>query len=403
MRKITTKFISAVMVVTLLFSTAFVVNTGAASKSEIQNEIIELEKKSKELEKEIKKLQGEINEQSSLKKAIEKKMDVVQQQIAACNNQINAINGEIDANKAEIERINADIESDKETFKRRLRAIYMSNTGSSVQVLLGAKDFSEFLQLAQLTASVSAHDKKMIEDLIAEMKQMEEKKAVNEKLLEEQLAVQATIKEKQAELSKQEKEIQSVINSIASNQQDVKDENALIEKELKQMQKALDDILKAENNSSGKVVYDGGDFLWPTPGISNISSPYGERWGRNHNGIDLSNGQYGGKVVAIADGIVSTYWNSCKHNYGKKPLRNCCGNGYGNYITINHGTKDGKTYVAYYAHLGSISVSAGQTVKKGDIVGYVGSTGRSTGAHLHFGIAVNGAWKNPMSFYKKVG
>ncbi len=403
MRKVTIKFVSAIMVVALLFTTAFVVNTGAASKSEIQSEISKLEKQSKELEKEIKKLQGEINEQSNLKKAIEKKMGVVQQQIAACNNQINAINGEIDANKAEIDRINTDIENDKETFKRRLRAIYMSNTGSNIQVLLGAKDFSQFLQLAQLTASVSAHDKKMIEDLVNEMKQMEEKKAANEKLLEEQLAVQATIKEKQTELSKQEKEIQSVINSIAADQQDVKDENALVEKELKQMQDALDSILKAENNSSGKVVYDGGDFLWPTPGITRISSPFGPRWGKNHNGVDLSNGQFGGKVVAIADGVVSTYWNNCTHNYGKSPLRNCCGVGYGNYITINHGTKDGKTYVAYYAHLGSIVVSAGQTVKKGDIVGYVGSTGRSTGAHLHFGIAVNGVWKNPMGFYKKVG
>lgn len=403
MRKITTKFISAIMIVTLLFSATFAVNTGAASKSEIKDEISKLEQQSKELEKEIKKLQGKINEQSTLKKTIEKKMSVVQQQIAACNNQINAINSEIDSNKAEIDKINAEIEVDKETFKRRLRAIYMSNTGSNIQVLLGAKDFSQFLQLAQLTASVSARDKRMIEELVAEIKKMEEKVAANEQLLEEQLAVKATIKEKQTELSKQEKEIQSVINSIAAEQDEVEDENALVEKELKQMQNALDAILKAENNSSGKVVYDGGDFLWPTPGITRISSPFGPRWGKNHNGVDLSNGQFGGKVVAIADGVVSTYWNNCTHNYGKKPLKNCCGVGYGNYITINHGTKDGKTYVAYYAHLGSITVKAGQSVKKGDIVGYVGSTGRSTGAHLHFGIAVNGVWKNPMNFYKKVG
>jgi murein DD-endopeptidase MepM/ murein hydrolase activator NlpD len=209
--------------------------------------------------------------------------------------------------------------------------------------------------------------------------------------------------EKQAELSKEEKQIQSVINSIAADQDKVEDENKLVENELKAMQRELDSILNASGNASGNVVYNGENFIWPTPTISRISSYFGSRWGRDHNGVDISNGTYGAKVVAIADGLVTTYSNSCKHNYGKKPLKTCCGSGYGNYITINHGTKDGKTYVAYYAHLGSIVVSKGQTVKKGQIVGYVGSTGRSTGAHLHFGISVNGGWKDPMSFYKKVG
>ena len=176
-----------------------------------------------------------------------------------------------------------------------------------------------------------------------------------------------------------------------------------IPKELKQMQNELQAILNASGNTSSNVVYNGDNFLWPTPTISRISSYYGWRWGRNHNGLDISNGTYGAKVIAIADGVVTTYSNNCRHNYGKSPLRTCCGNGYGNYITINHGTKDGNTYVAYYAHLSSIIVSQGQKVKKGQIIGYVGSTGRSTGAHLHFGIAVNGGWRNPMSYYKKVG
>ncbi len=397
------KVISVVLIVALFVTTFASVDITAATKAEIQNEISQLEQESKKLEAEIKQLQGKINEQKKLKTAIENKMAVVQKQINACNKQINQINSQISANKAEIEKNNQQIEQDKLTFKKRLRAIYMSNTGSSVQILLGAEDFSQFLQLAQLTASVSAHDKKMIEDLVEQIKKLEEKQAENQKLLEEQVAVKATIAEKQAELASEEKQIQSVINSIAADQNEVKDENALVEKELKQMQNALNEILNAEGNASGKVVYNGDDFLWPTPTISRISSSFGSRWGRNHNGVDISNGTYGAKVIAIADGVVTTYSNNCSHNYGKSPLKTCCGNGYGNYITINHGTKDGKTYVAYYAHLSSIVVSQGQSVKKGDIVGYVGSTGRSTGAHLHFGISVNGSWVNPMNYYRKVG
>lgn len=400
--KYITKIISLIMVIALFITTFTSVDISAVSeKEQLQNNINELEQRSKELEAEIKELKGQINQQNKLKNAIENKMSVVQKQINECNKQINAINSQISANKAEIDKNNKEIEKSKETFKKRIRAIYMSNTGSNIQILLGAKKFSEFLQLSQLTASVSAHDKKMIEDMVEQIKELEEKQKVNDKLLEEQVAVKATIAEKQADLSKQEKEIQSVINSINADKKEVEADNAQVERELKQMQRELNEIVYGSGYSN--VVYKGDQFLWPTPTISRISSQFGSRWGRNHDGIDISNGTYGAKVIAIADGVVETYTNGCKHNYGKKPLKTCCGSGYGNYITINHGTKDGKTYVAYYAHLGSITVSKGQSVKKGQIVGYVGSTGRSTGAHLHFGIMVNKVWKNPMNFYSKVG
>ena len=404
MHKNIIKTVCLVLVMALTLTAFFTADVGAASKTEIQNEISKLEQESKQLEAEIKQLQGKINKQNELKKAIERKMANVQSQIDACNRQINSINSKIAANKAEIAKNEKQIEADKLAFKKRLRAIYMSNSGSSIQVLLGAEDFSDFLQLSQLTASVSAHDKKMIEELVAEIKKIEAKQKENKKLLEEQVAVKKKIAEKKAELAKEESEIQSVISSIRKDQSEVKDENAEVEKELKQMQKELQAILSASGNKNTNVVYDGKDFLWPTPTVNRISSYYGSRWGRMHNGIDIANGNcWGDKIVAIADGVVTTYSNNCRHNYGKKPARTCCGNGYGNYVTVNHGTKDGKTYVAYYAHMSNIVVSLGSKVKKGDIIGYVGSTGRSTGAHLHFGIAVNGSWVNPMNFYKKVG
>lgn len=405
MQKRIIKIVSFLMIVTI-FATTFVCAdiTAASKEDQIRDEIANLEKESQKLEASIKQLQGKINSQEKLKDTIEQKMAVVQSQINACNNQIYLINSKISANKKEIQKNNEEIEKDKLEFKKRLRAIYMSNTGSNLQILLGAEDFADFLQLSQLTASVSAHDKKMIEDIVAEIKKLEKKQKENDKLLKEQVSVKATIAEKQSELSKEESQIQSVINSIASDKNEAVADNAQVEKELKKMQQELKNILSQSNNYGSNLVYDGGEFLWPTPTVTRISSYYGWRWGRNHNGIDIADGSsMGAKIVAIADGVVSTYWNNCRHNYGKRPLRTCCGNGYGNYITVNHGQKDGKAYIAYYAHMGSIVVRQGQKVKKGQILGYVGSTGRSTGAHLHFGIAVGGVWKNPLSFYKKVG
>ena len=398
------KSVSIIMAVIIALSAIFVIDTGAASKSELKSEISKLEKESEKLEAEIKKYQGEINHKNQLKKAIENKMNNVQRQIDVCNRQMSNINSEIAKNKAEIAKNEEKIKADKLAYKKRLRSIYMSNSGNDLQILLGADDFSEFLQLSQLTASISSRDKKLINKLTKEIKQIEKKQEANKKLLEEQQDIKKTIASKKNELQKEENSIQSVINSIRNDQNEVKEDKAEIDKELKQMQKELNAIINASGNSGGKLVYDGGSFLWPTPTVSRISSYYGRRWGRMHNGVDIANGNcWGDKIIAIADGVVTTYSNSCRHNYGKKPARTCCGSGYGNYVTINHGTRNGKTYVAYYAHMDDIVVRNGQSVKKGQIIGYVGSTGRSTGAHLHFGLAVNGSWVNPMNYYKKVG
>lgn len=393
--------LSAVMLLT-----AVCIDSSAASASEIRQSISQLEEKSKQLESEIKTLQGKINSQKQVKNALEQKIAVVQQQINLCNNEIAKINSSIAANKAEIEKNNKEIEADKLAFKKRLRAIYMSNTGSNVQVLLGAEDFAEFLQLSQLTASVSARDKKLIEELVEAIKKLEEKQKENDKLLEEQVEIKKIVAKKQAELQSESNAIQAVINEIDADQSNLEATNAQVEKQIKAYNATLASMTTTAGTS---FVYDGGNFLWPTPGYYVISAGYQSNdavhQGR-HNGIDITgNGRgviAGAKIVAIADGIVTRSNGSCSHNYPKNG--SCgCGGGYGNYVTINHGTNGGNTYVATYGHMASIAVSAGTTVKKGQIIGYVGTTGWSTGYHLHFGLAVNGVWHNPMNYFRKVG
>ncbi len=404
------KILSLLMAVVVFAcaGTVFAVPVSSAmSADEIRDEIKRLEQEAKELQNEINGYKSDINSQKKKKNAIESKMAVVQSQINACNKQIASINGQIDENKAAIEANNKKIEEDKEAFKRRLRAILMSNTGSDIQILLGAKSFSDFLQLSQLTASVSARDKKMMEEIIAEIDKLNKKIEENNKLLEEQSAVKAEIAKKQSELQADADAIQKIINSIDADRQDAQDDKNAVDRELQQMEADLNQVLYGSAGSSGN---NDGNFLWPTT-TRRISSYFGYRWGRNHNGVDISNGQYGIPIYAIADGTVYICVKSCKHNYGKKPLKTCCGSGYGNYVSIDHGYYKGDTNVkikAYYAHLGSVTVSNGATVRKGQIIGYMGSTGRSTGPHLHFGMIrstknANGkwidTWKDPMTFY----
>lgn len=404
MKKRFIKLICAVMSLSVVLGGYFCVPTLATSASELRSEIAKIQNEQKQLQSQISSLKSDKAKQEELKTALEKQMSLAQKEIDLCNQEIYSINSKIAANKAEIEKKNAEIEADKLAFKKRLRAIYMSSSNSSVQILMGADDFSQFLQLSQLTASVSARDKLMIEKIVAAVEALEAKQVENNKLLEEQKSVKATITAKQNDLKAQSAEIQSVISAINKEQSKAQSEMNKNTKELAEMQKELNAILNSANSGTN-VVYDGGQFLWPTPSITRITSYYGPRWGTNHNGIDISNGSYGAKIVAIADGVVTRAIKHCTHNYPKSS--DCCGisgqgRGYGNHVVIDHGRGlDGKTYAAYYAHMSSVTVSAGQTVKKGQTIGYVGCTGFSTGPHLHFGLIVNGSWVNPMKYYSK--
>ena len=401
MRKNSFRMVSIVLAVALMLSTSLIQGS-ALSSSEIRENISELESQSKQLESEINELQGQINAQEKLKSAIEEKIAVVQQQINLCNSEISKINSSISANNADIEKTNKEIEADKLSFKKRLRAIYMSNTGSNVQILLGADDFSDFLQLSQMTASVSARDKMLIENLVENIKVLNEKQEENEKLLNEQVEIKSIITEKQKELEAENNAIQSVINDIDSDQKKLENSNSSIEKQIKEYQNTLNSMTSPGDTS---FVYDGGDFLWPVPGYYTISAGFQSNdsvHNGRHNGVDIAgSGNSGKPIIAISGGVVTKSNNSCTHNY-KKSGSCGCGGGYGNYVTINHGTKDGQTYVVTYGHMSSTAVSTGATVKKGQVIGYVGTTGWSTGYHLHFGISVNGVWRNPMNYYSKV-
>ena len=138
--------------------------------------------------------------------------------------------------------------------------------------------------------------------------------------------------------------------------------------------------------------YDDSAFGWPCPQHYYISSGYGERWGTLHKGVDIAQNQ-GAEVVASRSGTVIKTFNGCTHNYGKS--ENCCGNGYGNYVIIMH---DDGTYSTLYGHMEKVVVSVNQYVEKGTTIGYVGTTGWSTGYHLHFEIRKDGTAVDPADY-----
>ena len=152
-----------------------------------------------------------------------------------------------------------------------------------------------------------------------------------------------------------------------------------------------------DDNNNNTYAPSGSGYVWPCPGFYYLSSEWNEdRGSYNHGAIDIAgSGIMWSNVLASASGTVVIASNTCSHNYGK--YYSCgCGGGYGNYVWIDHG--NGKATV--YAHLSDLTVSEGDYVSAGQLIGYVGSTGHSTGPHLHFTVYKNGKLINPMSVLK---
>lgn len=392
-----TKRVLTIILCFSLMGAVFAFSTPVFSET-LQQQIDRLEQeknKKKAKSAELEKQKADPQKQAD---ALNDQIAIVQSQISACNAEIAKINSKMSANKKQISEKEAEMEKNKQEFKKRIRAIYMSDFDSNVKILLGAKSFSDFLQLTQLTASISARDKVMMENLTAEIKEINKLNEENQKLLDSQVQIRATIKAKQDELEAKQAEINAVLGQINAQQNQIAKETKAIESEIRAKQKALEDSIRRNSYSSETFINPNTGFQWPVNGFRNISAGFQSNDSvhrGHHNGIDISGGGIQGQPIrAIADGVVELVSNSCSHNYKKSG--NCCGNGYGNYCVINHGTIKGAQYSAYYAHAQKIIVSPGQKVTQGQVIGYVGTTGWSTGYHLHLGILMNGSWINPM-------
>lgn len=362
----------------------------AATVDDYKDKISDLEEEKKEIERELANLKSDKKDQKAEQTALQRKIDNLQSQINICNNQLSKHESDIEQLNADIAAKQKELEDTKYIFRQRIRAIYMSGgmTASSLTVLLSAEDLSDLLIKTQLTQSISAYDKSLIEKIGNDVNTINTKKAEIDKLIKEQEAIKATLKDKKSELDSDIKKVNSVISGLNSDINKLNNQADKLDAAIKEYEQAIKD---AQN--VGKDQVHSGKFIWPCPGYRTITSPYGYRKhpisGKRklHKGIDISGGGIKGKpIVAAADGVVSI----AKYNSG----------GYGWYVMINHGEDSkGDAYSTLYAHMTKYIVSYGQTVKKGQTIGYVGTSGASTGYHLHFEIRVNGEAKNPMNYY----
>lgn len=383
-------------VVTLsLVLTCFSANLLSAGAASYREKINELESKQAKVKEQISSLKSDISDQEKLKDALQDEINTVQAQIDVYNGQLTEVENRLSEIEAQKEQKQNDLENTKQTFMTRLRAMYVSGDNSMLNVLLSANDFGDFLYRDQLLSSVTDHDNAIMEQLKADIKAVEELETQANEEKQEIQSIKSEVDAKRAELGDRMKEMNAVISELEGQKSGLEDQldeyaAAIDEFEAKIQAEAAAAAKKNSSSASQSPSYSGGakpnagGWVWPCPGFYYISSYVGPRWGRTHNGLDIAGGSIYGKpiVAARAGTVIDAGWNS---------------GGYGNYVMINHG--DG--FITIYGHMSSVAASNGQSVSAGQVIGYVGNTGRSTGPHLHFEVRLNGSVEDPLDYVSR--
>ena len=360
----------------------------STSLSDAQKEKKALEKeleKAQELIEELKGSQGDVKDKIS---ELNTNLIAISERITALENQLAEKNNEIIAAKEELEIAKETAAKQYEDMKLRIQFMYENGQDSYLEMLLSSGSVAEFLNSAEYIAQIQSYDREKLdvyEQTVLDITEMEAQLEQDYKDLETLKATVETEKENVAALMRQ-KEVE--LAGIEADISDALDEEEYYKAEIQAQEELIAEIkrIEAERLAAGDSdnPYNGGAFTWPVPSSYRVTSDYGPRVSptagasSNHKGIDIG-APYGSNIVAAADGKVTTVKYSSSA---------------GNYVMLSHG---GGLYTVYM-HCSSTAVTVGQEVAAGDVIAYVGSTGISTGNHLHFGVSLNGSYVSPWNY-----
>ncbi len=370
-----------------------VLETSAVTQAEIdalKGSAGKLAEQKKDIQAQLKAVQADKSNALKKKELLEDQIDLIRQEIANINEQIAMYDQLIAEKTVELEQAEADEKAQFDLFCRRMRHMEEQGETSYWSILFTSGDFSELLDNYMMIEEIIQYDNQVIDSLVALQEKVANDRTVLEGAQAEQEEAKAQQMAAQDELKAQEDEVDKLIAEISA-QEDLLEE---MEEELNKAAKALDAQIKAKEREYAAQVANvpsESGYLWPLPGGYNtISSLAGGRihpvTGKpgNHAGIDIP-APSGTNIYAAKSGVVIHAAKGTGSSWS-----------YGNYVIVSH--SDGTSTL--YAHMSRIGCKEGQTVKQGDVVGYVGTTGRSTGNHLHFEIRSGSTRKDPVNYFK---
>lgn len=390
----------------LILGTAFKYQTTALASELTNDSIKQKEAEINKAKEEKKALQSGLTNVKEIKKQLEQsKADLanyveeldanlveIQAKIDDLKTQISQKEEEIVQKTEELEEAVSVQQAQYEAMKCRIKFMYEKGDSLSMELLFSSESFGEMLNKAEYIEMLSAYDRKMLDEYVAYAEYV----ALCKESLEEEKGVldeaKAAVEEEEASLNEliaaKEQEIYQVTSDIKGKEAAIKEYEADIAMQndaIKALEAAVAEERKRLAAEQGRK-YDGGVFTWPAPSYTRISDDYGNRIHPTlgiqqfHNGVDMA-APGGSPILAAYDGkVVAADYNSSM----------------GNYIMIDHGD----SLYTIYMHASALYVSKGAEVSKGSKIAAVGTTGRSTGNHLHFSVRLNGNYVNPWSYLR---
>lgn len=392
-RKIWKRISSLVLVLAVLFAmigtdTAPLVQTASAVT---QGDIDALKDDADALADEKSAIKSKLSELRNEKANILERRVLLDQQIAVTEKEIANTENQIAGYEALLAQTALELEENKkeeeeryELFCKRTRVMEENGTAAYWAVLFNAEDFSDLLSRLADIQEVMDYDQSVLDSLREIRAEIEAKQAYQEELKSEAEAAKATLLATKEDLNAQREEANALVAELESNVAEYSEQLAAVEEEEEEIQKA---IVEKTNQLAAQMGWNAtsGGYIWPVTTSRRITSPYGPRntgipgASTNHKGVDIGGVGYSTNVLATKAGIVITSAYSSS---------------YGNYVVVSHG----KGNTTLYAHMSSRSVSEGDAVDQGDVLGITGSTGVSSGPHLHYEITENGSRVNPLNY-----
>lgn len=367
------------------------VTEDAASTKSLQ----EAQDEKAQLEKALKEAQGTIEDLKDSKGDIESKVTELNQQLMDISARITDLENQLTAKSEDIQETKDELAGAKEReaqqyadMKVRIQFMYENGQTSYLEALLSSRNISEFLNSADYITQIQSYDRQKLTEYQDTVESIVNLEAQLEQEYTDLEALKSTVESNKATVAAMMRQKESELADISGDIEDAQSDADYYAAEIQAQEELIAAIKRAEAEKAAAGVeehpYTGGAFRWPCPSSTRVTSDYGTRVSpmsgasSNHKGIDIG-ASAGADIIAAADGTVTAA------SYSSAA---------GNYVMIDHG---GGLYTVYM-HASSLLVSPGQTVSAGDVIAKVGSTGISTGSHLHFGVSLNGSYVSPWSY-----
>lgn len=398
----------------LMMLSLTVLQAFAGSINDLKKEESEIQNKIDENSSELKSVRAEANEVSKQIQELDKQVNEATLELQKVTDELEQLNLDIIRTTEELEEAEKELEIKNEEFKARLRSMYKNGNTGYIELLLSAENVSELLSRNQMVQQIASYDRDLITFIKEQRDLIEEKKSELESQKASAEVVKSQIEKRKTELETATKEKQSFMASLQEDidafekqHDELSRESEAIKDRIVTLQRAAAvEAAKAKSakeasqskssnsnasspsrgNSSGTSTPTGGAYSWPVPGHGRISSPYGYRIhpifnvNRMHTGVDIS-APSGTPIVAVNSGVViHSGWQG----------------GYGMTVIVDHGGG----MATLYAHNSANTVSVGQQVSRGQTIALMGSTGNSTGPHLHFEVRKNGDHIDPLPYIR---